>query len=323
MRNSFIVEQKSNLKIMKKIFYICLALLSIEIGYGQGVTKVADSLKNQGLLMPSLMKYLEAMTQNPSDEVLYDIASTSALLWTTQMRDTSFYYLNRALKKDSTLTALYDPAFLSLIKDHRWEKIEDMQIRKYEAKNGSIQNEPFARELFRMIIKDQGFMYAGNIERRKYIQNGGYFSSPTIFPILAMEEENNLENKRKLLELLDTYGWPTATSVTEYAAAGAALIINHTTYEIRSQYFPMLEEAFKQGEAQPLRYAKMRDRLLVEEGKKQLYGTQLKFENSERVPYPIEQPEYVDKRRAGIGLGPLNIYLKERFNIDWNIEQKS
>jgi hypothetical protein len=84
----------------------------------------------------------------------------------------------------------------------------------------------------------------------------------------------------------------------------------------------MLEEAFKQGEAQPLRYAKMRDRLLVEEGKKQLYGTQWKFENSERVPQPIEQPEYVDKRRAEIGLGPLNIYLKKRFNIDWYVEQK-
>jgi len=316
------IGQKLNLTIMKKILFICLALLSIEVGYGQGLTKEADSLKNQGLLMPALMKYSEAMTQNPSPEVLYDIASTSALLWTSQMRDTSFYFLNHALKEDSTLTALYDPAFLSLIKDHRWEKIEDVQIRKYESKNGPIRNEPFARELFRMIIKDQGFMYVGNIERRKYLQNGGYFSSPAIFPILAMEEENHLENKRKLLELLDLYGWPTATSVTEYAAAGAALIINHTTYEIRSQYFPMLEEAFKQGEAQSLRYAKMQDRLLVEEGKKQLYGTQWKFENSERVPHPIDQPEYVDKRRAEIGLGPLNIYLKERFNIDWYVEQK-
>ena len=62
--------------------------------------------------------------------------------------------------------------------------------------------------------------------------------------------------------------------------------------------------------------------VLVEEGKNQRYGTQWKFEGPERVPYPIEEPEYVDKRRAAIGLGPLSVYLKERFNIAWNVDQK-
>ncbi len=46
------------------------------------------------------------------------------------------------------------------------------------------------------------------------------------------------------------------------------------------------------------------------------------FENSKRVPCPIEKLGYVDKRRAKIGLGTLNVYLKERFNIDWNVTQK-
>lgn len=32
--------------------------------------------------------------------------------------------------------------------------------------------------------------------------------------------------------------------------------------------------------------------------------------------------EHVDRRRAEIGLGPLHIYLKERFDIDWMVEQK-
>ena len=61
---------------------------------------------------------------------------------------------------------------------------------------------------------------------------------------------------------------------------------------------------------------------IVEEGKKQLFGTQWRFENSKRVPHPIEEPRYVDKRRAEIGLGPLSVYLKERFDIEWNVEQK-
>ena len=306
---------------MKKTIILCLALGSFHFGFGQKTINEADSLKKQGLLMPALMKYAEAMAENPSVEVSYHIASTSALLWTSHMRDTAFYFLSYALQNDSTLTALYNPEFLSLIDDPRWGEVQEDQFRKYESKNEPISNEPFAKELFRMIIKDQGFMYAGNIERRKYMQNGGHFSTPAIFPILALEEKNHIENERELLKLLDIYGWPTASSVTEYAAAGAALIINHTTYEIRSQYYPMLEQAFNQGEAQPLRYAKMTDRLLVEEGKKQLFGTQWKFENSGRVPHPIEEPEYVDKRRAEIGLGPLDVYLKERFDIEWKVNQ--
>lgn len=306
---------------MKKTIFLTLCITFFQVAFGQDNTQEADSLKNQGLLMPALIKYATTFAQNPSREVSYQIASTSALLWTSKMRDTSFYFLNYALKKDSTLKALYDPQFLSLIDDPRWGKIEDEQIRKYEAKNQPIRNKVFAKELFRMIIKDQGFMYAGNIERGKYMQNGGYFGTPAIFPILAMEEKNMKENEMRLFELLDKYGWPTASEVTEYAAAGAALVINHTTYAIRSKYFPMLEEAFKNGEAQPLRYAKMRDRLLVEEGKKQLYGTQIKFENLVRKPHSIQDPENVDKRRAEIGLGPLKPYLKSRFDIDWQVAQ--
>ena len=307
---------------MKKTITLFVSLIFFQVALGQVDLSKADSLKNQGLLMPALMKYAETMMQNPSRNVSYKLASTSALLWTAKMRDTAFYFLNYAIQKDSTLEALHNPDFLSLIDDPRWRKVEDAQIRKYQAKNKPILNEPFARELFRMIIKDQGFMYAGNIERRKYMNNGGYFGTPAIFPVLAMEEKNMKENEMRLLELLDKYGWPSASEVTEYAAAGAALIINHTSYELRSKYFPMLEESFKKGEAQPLRYAKMRDRILIEEGKEQLYGTQIKFENMLRQPYPIEAAEYVDKRRGGIGLGPLRPYLMTRFDIDWQVDQK-
>ena len=289
-----------------------MSLALFQVAYGQHTMNEADSL----------MKYATEFAQTGSQDVSYEIAATSALLWTSKMRDTSFYFLNYAVKKDSTLKALYDPQFLSLINDPRWDEIEAAQIRKYESKHGPIKNQPFAKELFRMVIKDQGFMYAGNIERRKYLQNGGYFGTPAIFPVLAMEEKNMMENQKRLFELLDKYGWPTASEVTEYAAAGAALVINHSNYETRAKYFPMLEEAFQKGEAQPLRYAKMCDRLLVEEGKEQLYGTQIKFVNGVREPELIKDPQYVDKRRAEIGLGPLAPYLKERFEIDWQVVQK-
>jgi len=305
-----------------QIITVILLLLITLPSQGQQSTTVADSLRSEGYLMPALIKYAESIQGTPSKELFYKIASTSALLWSSEMQDTSFFFLRQALSTDSTLKVLYDPDFLSLIDDSRWNTIEDAQFNKYEAKHSVIKNKPFARQLFRMIIRDQGFMYAGNIERKKYIENGGYFRTPAIFPILAQEEKNIKANEAKLLKLLDKYGWPTTSEVTEYAAAGAALIINHSNFELRQMYFPMLEEAFKNGEAQPLRYAKMKDRLLVEQGKKQLYGTQIKFENLLREPFPILNPEFVDKRRNEIGLGPLSPYLKSRFGIEWKVVQK-
>ncbi|WP_421871011.1 DUF6624 domain-containing protein [Marinoscillum sp.] len=308
---------------MKRTLLFCLAMWSVAQVTSQSLMDQADSLKAQGLLMPALEKYGMAFGQQQSPEISYKMAGTCALLWTKQMRDTAFFFLRYALQDNYSLEPLHDPDFLSLIEDPRWTSIEDIQMSKYESVNGSIKNKTFARELFRMIIRDQGFMYAGNIERRKYMQNGGYFSTPAIFPVLAMEEKNLQENQKRLFGLLDQYGWPTASEVTEYAAAGAALIINHAAYEDRVKYFPMLEEAFNQGEAQPLRYAKMKDRLLIEEGKQQLYGTQYTFERAERVPLPIHEPQYVDQRRAEIGLEPLVVYLKERFGIEWNVPQQS
>jgi hypothetical protein len=71
-----------------------------------------------------------------------------------------------------------------------------------------------------------------------------------------------------------------------------------------------------------LRYAKVHDRLLVEEGKKQRYGTQWDFENSDRVHHPIKAPEYEDKRRTEIGLDPLKVHLRERFDIESNVGLK-
>ncbi len=43
-------------------------------------------------------------------------------------------------------------------------------------------------------------MYAGNIERRKYMNNGGCFRTPAIFTIFTMEEIN----KNKLVVLFNT-----------------------------------------------------------------------------------------------------------------------
>jgi hypothetical protein len=50
------------------------------------------------------------------------------------------------------------------------------------------------------------------------------------------------------------------------------------------------------------------DRVLMNDGKKQLYGSQFKFTGSGMEVVPIEDPEHLDERRAQMGLGPFEEY---------------
>jgi hypothetical protein len=52
------------------------------------------------------------------------------------------------------------------------------------------------------------------------------------------------------------------------------------------------------------------DRVLVGEGKKQLYGTQLSTKDGKLTPQPIEDETNVDVRRKEAGLQPLAEYIK-------------
>jgi hypothetical protein len=61
-----------------------------------------------------------------------------------------------------------------------------------------------------------------------------------------------------------------------------------------------------QCEVENSQLADLTDRVLIGEGKKQLYGTMMRVaEDGKFVPEPIEDEANVDKRRAALGLQPL------------------
>ncbi len=68
----------------------------------------------------------------------------------------------------------------------------------------------------------------------------------------------------------------------------------------------------KKGEIDASNVALLEDRILVREGKEQIYGTQLKTnERTGKLELsPIKDEENVDKRRQAVGLPPIAEYLK-------------
>jgi hypothetical protein len=71
-----------------------------------------------------------------------------------------------------------------------------------------------------------------------------------------------------------------------------------------------LMEAAARGDVKPRHIAYLSDRVLVHEGKKQMYGTQLQEQGGGLRPLPIADEANVDQRRALAGMEPLAEYLK-------------
>ena len=69
--------------------------------------------------------------------------------------------------------------------------------------------------------------------------------------------------------------------------------------------------------------ALMEDRILMGEGEPQIYGSQLRGSgpNGEFELWKIKDPEYVNQRRAEVGLGPLEEYVA-RWGVEFNVPQK-
>lgn len=120
-----------------------------------------------------------------------------------------------------------------------------------------------------------------------------------------------LDNTAWMKEVIRTRGWPTFDLVGRDGSAAAWLLVQHGDLELQQMSLPLLEEAVQFGRAERSNHAYLLDRVLVREGKKQVYGTQLDLVDGRLVPFPIEDEAGVDARRKAIGLDPLADYIRK------------
>ena len=118
------------------------------------------------------------------------------------------------------------------------------------------------------------------------------------------------DNTRWLGEILSARGWPGRTLAGEDGAAAAWLLAQHADDDpVRQRGFlDALRGAAGQGEASVAHLAYLEDRVRVNAGKPQLYGTQFTVTDGQFGPRPIENPQRLDERRAAAGLEPFADY---------------
>ena len=128
------------------------------------------------------------------------------------------------------------------------------------------------------------------------------------------------QNLATVISLIEKCGMPTLEEVDEIQMTAVWLVFQHGDNESRKKYLPTLEQAAKNGDLKATQIAMMKDRTLMEDGRSQVYGTQVTKKEGEWILYDLKNPETVNKRRAEMGFEPLQDYLK-RWDIEFKIEQ--
>jgi hypothetical protein len=128
--------------------------------------------------------------------------------------------------------------------------------------------------------------------------------------IKRMNEEDRAREKR-LSAIIDGKGWPAISMVGDQAANSAWLMAQHGTQAFLERCLPLMQAAADKLEMSPADLALSVDRVRMNAGQPQVYGSQLEWGKDGKYElYPIEDREHVDARRIAMGLEPLADYLK-------------
>jgi hypothetical protein len=117
-------------------------------------------------------------------------------------------------------------------------------------------------------------------------------------------------NLARLREILRVHGWPGKSLVGTDGAGAAWTLAQHGGQLFLQQTVPLMRAAAEHGDLDWGLVATSIDRVLLGEGKKQLYGTQFDNDGGKCESKNVEDPAKLDERRRAVGLGPINEYAQ-------------
>ncbi len=235
-------------------------------------------------------------------------------------KDKAFHYLNEVVVKDkwSFLShTMTDSDLQSLHSDGRWDPLMKMVKVNEDSVNANL-NKPLVAILDTIYRKDQDERMKINLLEKKY-----GFDSPQLDSLWKIIHDNDSLNQIKVKSIIEKHGWVGPDEVGQQGASTIFLVIQHSDSLTQATYLPLMREAVEKGKASASNLALLEDRVLTSQGKKQLYGSQLRRNQTtgKLEFFPIEDEPNVNARRAKMGLGRLEDYAKF-FGLEYTVPKK-
>lgn len=233
----------------------------------------------------------------------------------------AFSYLNKAINIDKWADLshiLTDTDLKSLHSDKRWQTLIEKVKSNKETEEAKL-NKPLVALLDTIYKEDQN-------DRKNYnpiLKQYGW-KSPQMDSLWKRINYFDSVNLIKVKNIIDNYGWLGADEVGQQGASTIFLVIQHSDSLTQLQYVPKMREAVKNGKAQSQNLALLEDRILMNQGKPQIYGSQVRLneKTGKNEFFPIIDEQNVNKRRASVGLQPLEDYAKF-FQFEYVLPQKA
>jgi hypothetical protein len=119
-------------------------------------------------------------------------------------------------------------------------------------------------------------------------------------------------HKVRLEKIFDEFGYPGYDLVGKEGSNNFWLMVQHSDKDIdfQSRVLEKLKTEVDNNNADGSNYGLLTDRVKINKGEKQIYGTQVTYNvQGQAYPKPLVDSVNVNKRRAEVGLDPLEQYL--------------
>lgn len=139
------------------------------------------------------------------------------------------------------------------------------------------------------------------------------FGSPEMQEVMAYGRDISTMTRSELKKILSATGWPIVSVYGAEADKAAFLIVQHADRDPELQHMALniLEPLARKGETDRENYALLFDRVRVNAGQAQRFGTQGSCRNHKWATDKTENPHDLARRRASFNLPPMAQYVKE------------
>lgn len=265
----------------------------------------------------SALNYTSALSTNAKyvrSEDVYNAACSWALAGN---RDSSFLYLTKLVKK-------YDFHYIgSLSKDNDLNSLRQDLRWQYIISTATHNKQKADEKLNRALMKSLDTIYnADQVSRRKIdsVEKANGMRSIQLKRLWDTINYNDSINVMKVERIIKKHGWPGIDIIGEVGNKTVWLVIQHATLDKQLKYLPLLRKSVQSSKSPAWYLAQMEDRILMSQGKKQVYGSQYEFdEKTQKYKlYPIVDERSVNDRRKLVGLPPLEQEAKT-MGVDYTL----
>lgn len=141
----------------------------------------------------------------------------------------------------------------------------------------------------------------------------------------AFQDSVFTTHQARMKEIFEEYGYPGYDLVGEEGEKSFFLMVQHSNHnpEFQKQVLKKMKIEVLNGNADPNHYGFLVDRVNINTGKPQVYGTQTSYRSDigQAIPKPLVDSARVDERREEIGLPPLKEYLNQMTRLHFEVNK--